>query len=91
MNHAYSEFLPAVIGEANVNKFLQLRLQTGDDQLPGKLNARSAFADFDDYAETDGENEFDPELEFIGMEGNARAEKAGSHFRPNSKETLFDL
>ena len=60
------------------------RLQNGDDQLPGKLNARSAFVDFDDYAETDAEDEFDPELEFLGDERNtaARAEQAGSHFRP---------
>ena len=57
------------------------RLQNGDDQLPGKLNARSAFVDFDDYAESDADEEFDPELEFLG-EGAARAEQAGSHFRP---------
>jgi len=45
------------------------------------LNARSAFVDFDDYAESDADEEFDPELEFLG-EGAARAEQAGSHFRP---------
>ena len=48
------------------------------------MNARSAFVDFDDYAETDADEGFDPELEFLGDERNtaARAEQAGSHFRP---------
>ena len=62
--------------------------------MPGKLNARSAFVDFDDYAETDAEDEFDAELEFLGDERNtaARAEQAGSHFRPRevSLQTRVD-